>query len=58
MYVDLYVKKLIGLMKNDLGEKIRTKFFLLSPKTYSCFIHVSCENEKGKDAKDCVIKKT
>ena len=50
-------KKVIGLMKDELGGKIMTKFAGLRAKTYSYLIDDSSENKKGKDAKKCVIKR-
>ena len=50
-------KKVIGLMKDELGGKIMTKFAGLRAKTYSYLIDDSSENKKGKDTKKCVIKR-
>ena len=48
-------KKVIGLMKDELGGKIITKFVTLRPKTYSYLI---CEEDKkAKGTKKCVIKR-
>ena len=52
------VKKVIGLIKDELGGKIMTKFVGLRPKTYSYLINDSSEDKKAKDTKKCVIKKT
>ena len=38
-------KKVIGLMKDELGEKIMTKFVALRPKTYS-YLTDDCEEDK------------
>ena len=38
-------KKVIGLMKNELGGKIITEFVALRPKTYSYLTH-DCESDK------------
>ena len=50
-------KKIIGLMKDELGGKIITEFVTLRPKTYS-FLTDNCkEDKKAKGTKKCVIKK-
>ena len=49
-------KKVIRLMKDELGRKIMTGFVALRPKTYS-FLTGDCEEErKAKGTKKCVIK--
>ena len=48
-------KKLIGLMKNELGAKITTEFVTLRPKTYSYLTDDGKEDEKAKGTKMCVI---
>ena len=50
-------KKLIGLMKDELGGKIITKFITLRPKTYSDSIDYCKEDKKAKGTKKCVIKR-
>ena len=50
-------KKVIGLMKDELGGKIITEFVNLRPKTYSCLTDDSKEDKKVKGTKKCVIKK-
>ena len=50
-------KKVIGLMKDELGGKIITEFVTLRPKTYSYLTDNGKENKKAKGAKKCVIKK-
>ena len=50
-------KKVIGLLKNELGGKIMTKIVGLSAKTYSYLIDDSSEDKKAKDTKKCVIKR-
>ena len=49
-------KKVIGLMKDELGRKIMTEFVALRPKTYS-YLRDDCEEDKkAKGTKKCVIK--
>ena len=50
-------KKIIGLMKDELGGKIITEFVILRPKTYSLLTDDGKEDKKAKGAKRCVIKK-
>ena len=50
-------KKVIGLMKNELGGKIITDFITLRPKTYSYLPDDGKEDKKAKGIKKCVIKK-
>ena len=50
-------KKVIGLMKDELGEKIITEFVTLRPKTYSYLINNCKEDKKAKGTKKCVIKR-
>ena len=50
-------KKVIGLMKDELGGKIMTEFVTLRPKTYS-YLTDDCEEDKNaKGTKKCVIKR-
>ena len=49
-------KKVIGLMKDELGGKIITEFFTLRPKTYSYLTDDGKEDKKAKGTKKCVIK--
>ena len=49
-------KKLIGLMKDKLGRKIKTKFVGLEVKTYSYLIDDGSEDKKAEATKKCVIK--
>ena len=50
-------KKVIGLMKDELGGKIITEFITLRPKTYSYLADDGKEDKKAKGTKKCVIKK-
>ena len=49
-------KKVIGLMKDELGGKIITEFVTLRPKTYSYLTDDGKEDKKAKGTK-CAIKK-
>ena len=51
-------KKLIGLMKDELGGAIMTQFMALRPKLYSFRQFDGVEDKKCKGIKKCVIKKT
>ena len=50
-------KKVIGLMKDELGGKIITEFVTLRPKTYSFLTDDGKEDKKAKGTKKSVIKK-
>ena len=50
-------KKVIGLMKDELGGKIITEFATLRPKTYSFLTDDGKEDKKAKGTKKCIIKK-
>ena len=50
-------KKVIGLMKDELGGKITTEFVTLRPKTYSFLTDYGKEDKKAKGTKKCIIKK-
>ena len=50
-------KKVIGLMKDELGGKIITEFVTLRPKTYSYLTDDGKEDKKAKGTKRCVIKR-
>ena len=49
-------KKVIGLMKDELGGKIIAEFVTLRPKTYSYLTDDCKEDKKAKGTKKCVIK--
>ena len=51
-------KKVIGLMKDELGGAIMTEFVALRPKLYSYKKLDGSEDEKCKGIKKCVVKKT
>ena len=51
-------KKVIGLMKDELGGKIMTEFETLRPKLYSYRKLDGSEDKKCKGIKKCVVKKT
>ena len=50
-------KKVIGLMKDELGGKIVTEFVTLRPKTYSYLTDDCEEDKKAKGTKKYVIKR-
>ena len=50
-------KKVIGLMKDELGGKTMTKFVGLRAKTCSYLIDEDSEDKKAKGTKKCVIKR-
>ena len=50
-------KKVIGLMKDELGGKIIMEFVTLMPKTYSFLTDDGKEDKKAKGTKKCIIKK-
>ena len=50
-------KKVIGLMKDELGGGIITEFVALRPKTYSYITNDFIEMKKAKGTKKCVVKK-
>ena len=51
-------KKIIGLMKDELGSKIMTEFVALRPKLYAYRKLDSKEDKRCKGIKKCVVKKT
>ena len=50
-------KKVIGLMKDELGRRIITEFVALRPKTYSYLTDDCKEDKKAKGTKKGVIKR-
>ena len=50
-------KKVIGLMKDELGDKIITEFVAFRPKTCSYLTDDYKEDKKAKGTKKCVIKR-
>ena len=50
-------KKVIGLMKDELGGDIITEFIALRPKTYSYLTDNDKIDKKAKGTKKCIIKK-
>ena len=50
-------KKVIGLMKDELGGRIIREFVALRPKTYSYLTDDCKEDKKAKGTKKCVIKR-
>ena len=50
-------KKVIGLMKDELGGEIIMEFIALRPKTYSYLTDNDKIDKKAKGTKKCVIKK-
>ena len=50
-------KKVIGLMKDELGGKVITEFVTLRTKTYSYLMYDGKEDKKAKGTKKCVIKR-
>ena len=51
-------KKVIILMKDELGEKIMTEFAALRPKTYSYLMDDGNSDKKARGTKKRVIKRT
>ena len=49
-------KKVIGLMKGELGGKTMREFVALRPKTYSYLTDDCEEDKKAKGTKKCIIK--
>ena len=51
-------KKVVGLMKDQLGGKIMTEFVALRPKLYSYKKLDGAEDKRCKGIKKCVVKRT
>ena len=51
-------KKVIRLMKDELGGKTMTKFFRLRAKTYNYLIYDGSEDKKQRHKKVCFKRKT
>ena len=51
-------KKVIRLMKDELGKAIMTEFIALRPKLYSYKVLDGAESKKCKGIKKCIVKKT
>ena len=50
-------KKVIELMKDELGGKVMTELVVLRPKTYSYLMDDGGSDKKSKGTKKCVIKR-
>ena len=50
-------KKVIGLIKDEIGGEIITEFIALRPKTYSYLTDNDKIDKKAKGIKKCIIKK-
>ena len=50
-------KKVIGLMKDELGGKIMTEFAALRPKTYSYLMDDGNSDKKAKGTKKRLMKR-
>ena len=50
-------KKVIGMLKDELGGKIMEKFFALRAKTYTYLMEDDSEMKKAKGVKRCVVKR-
>ena len=50
-------KKVIGLMKDELGGRIMTEFITLRPEAYTYLTDDGKEDKKAKGTKKCVIKR-
>ena len=48
-------EKVIGLMNDELGGKIMTKFVRLRAKTYNYLNDDGSEDKKAKDTTKCVL---
>ena len=50
-------KKLIGMIKDELGGKIMKEFCALRAKTNTYLMDDDSENKKAKGMKRCVVKR-
>ena len=50
-------KKVIRLLKDELGGRVITEFVALRPKTYSCLTNDFKGDKKTKGTKKCLIKR-
>ena len=50
-------KRVIGLIKDELCGRIRTKFVALRPKLYTCNMLSGSGDQKCKGVKKCIVKK-
>ena len=50
-------KKVIGLLKDEVGDQMIMEFVTLRPKTYSYLTDDGKEDKKAKGKKKCVIKR-
>ena len=50
-------KKVVRLMKDELGGMITTEFLALRPKIYSYLMNDTYVTKKAKETKKCVIKR-
>ena len=50
-------RKVIGLIKDELGGQVMKEFFRLRAKTYSYLKDNNDEDKKAKGTKKCVIKR-
>ena len=50
-------KKVIGMFKDELGEKIMKEFCALRAKTYTYLMEDDSEHKKAKGTKKCIIKR-
>ena len=51
-------KKVIGLMKDELGGRVRTEFIALRPKLYTYKNLSGGGDKKCKGVKKCILKRT
>ena len=56
-YQKEWIKKVLGLIKDELGGKITSEFVALRPKTYSYITDDDSIVKKAKGTKKCVIKR-